>query len=86
MRALLKVGANTNLHVGDGEESLLKLVIRHGYMDILQAIIQHGADVKHADSIDRTALHFASAFGKVEAISMLVGAGADVNAKVVDVN
>lgn len=85
-RALLKAGANTNIHVGDGEEPLLKLVISRGYMDILQAIILHGADVKLADSEDLTALHFAAAFAKVAAINMLVGAGANVNSKVVDVN
>lgn len=85
-RVLLDVGANVNLHVGGGEESILQLVVSRGFMGILQAIIQRGVDVKYADSEGRTALHRASSVGEAEAISMLVQAGANVNAKVVDVN
>lgn len=84
--ALLTAGANTNLHVGGGEQSLLEIVIRRGFMHILQAILEHGVDANYGDSEGRTALHFAASDGNAESISILVRAGANVNAKVVDMN
>ena len=52
----------------------------------IEAVKQHlasGADVNTTDKVGRTPLHFASANGHKEIVELLIGAGADVNAKVV---
>lgn len=64
-----------------GDRTPLHLAAEHGYREIAEPLIRHGADVMARDEGDNaTPLHWASQNGHLEVVRLLVESGAGVNA------
>jgi ankyrin repeat protein len=50
----------------------------NGNMDIIQVLLEHGADVDVQDLGGQTALHYAAGYGYQDVVRTLLGSGADV--------
>jgi ankyrin repeat protein len=50
-------------------------------IDVIQHLINNGADVNIRDNFGYTALIWASRFGHIDIVRLLIDAGADVNAR-----
>ena len=74
---LLHAGADTTISDTDGYTCLHKAVNAGCNKQTLQALINHGADVNATSKLDRTALKIACRKGNVDAIDVLLHAGAD---------
>ncbi len=59
--------------------SLLHNVCRKGKTELLKTLIAHGADLNSLDADGRTPLHVAADCNRVEIVTLLIDAGADVN-------
>ena len=76
---LPKAGADPNIADGHGETCLHHAVRYACNKEVLQAIIDHGADVNATNEKNWTALMIASAMSNIDAINVLLKAGADPN-------
>ncbi|CAN0216505.1 unnamed protein product [Scytosiphon promiscuus] len=77
---LLKAGANPNVRYGQSNRhSPLFFGAKDGEMTSM--LVKHGADVKSTDDLGYTALHWAAAKGGSAVIDVLMGNGADVEAR-----
>ena len=74
---LLKAGADPNIADADGDICLHDAVRRDNSKEVIQAIIDHGADVNATNQDNCTALMFACHKGNEEIINILLKAGAD---------
>ena len=81
--ALLAAGADASLRCGEDSSPAMHVAAGEGYVDIVRAVIEHGADVDAADKYQRTALHIAACSNKAGAIDVLVEAGANIEARTV---
>ena len=79
IHVLLKAGSNANVVDNVGQTYLMRAVHKHCCKEVLQAIIDHGADVNATDKYDQTALMMACFTKHVD-----VDAGSDTN--IVDKN
>ena len=82
-RLLLLSGADPDHRVVDclGGAPLLSVYAHLGYVDMVQALLEFGADVRATNSDDGTsALAFAAAKGHLDVVRTLLGHGAPVNA------
>ena len=79
INALLNGNADPNITDDDGETFLHKAVREDCTKGMLQAIIQHGADVNATNKDKVTALMIACMRGNMDAIYELLNAGADTN-------
>jgi hypothetical protein len=64
-------------HDNDDGWTPLHSASREGHVDIVELLIQHGADVNKQTNNQETPLHLASASGKLEILQLLVERGAD---------
>jgi ankyrin repeat protein len=79
VRELLAAGADANYTKdGDGRTALHKAA-RWGYLEIVQALVDAGADVQKRRMDGCTALIMAASNGHLEVVKALVSANADVN-------
>lgn len=63
------------------QHSALDIAAEKGHVGVMRALIQHGGDAHAADPDNgTTALHFAAAFNKVDAIHVLAAARANLDA------
>ena len=76
---LLKAGVDPNIKDKHRQTCLMYAVTGGCSKEVLQAIIDHGADVNATDNLDRTALIIAVEKSCVDVINTLLKAGADVN-------
>ena len=79
INVLLKAGANPNIAHARGQTAIHCAVLGKCSKEALQAIIDHGADVNAPNNNSVTALMTACQEGNVEAINILLDAGADPN-------
>lgn len=79
--ALLADGANINLRYNTSKSTVVHVAAQKGNDVILEAAIEHGADVNAADVYKDTPLHEAGSFNNVGAIDVLVDAGANMAAR-----
>jgi chloramphenicol 3-O-phosphotransferase len=70
--------AEAGAEVSSDEFTALYAAAMSGRVQAMQALLEAGAEVDHADSDGWTALHGASLLGHAEAVRALVGAGAEV--------
>ena len=77
IRVLLKAGADTNIATDDGWTCLMKAVAKQCSKEVLQAIIDHGADVNATDKLNMTLLGLASKKADIDTIKLLLNAGAE---------
>ena len=61
------------------KHSTLLFAATHGHREIVQALIDTGADVNHQNQFEDTALIWAAHKGHLEIVQTLIDAGADVN-------
>ena len=62
----------------------LRGAARNGHTDVVEYLVEQGADVNFVDWRGDTALRGAARYGHLEIVKILVGSGADVNATDVD--
>ncbi|CAN0192012.1 unnamed protein product [Ectocarpus sp. 13 AM-2016] len=74
---LLSAGADINRRYGDREISALDIGAGEGHIDFIRTLIEHGADVDATNYGGVAALHHATANNKVEAMDVLLRAGAN---------
>ena len=74
---LLNAGANPNIVDFDGNTCLHDAVVGNCGKDVLQAIMDHEADVNATNQKDQTALILAYAVGNISAMAVLLDAGTD---------
>jgi ankyrin repeat domain-containing protein 17 len=53
------------------------MACRNGHLKVAALLIKHNANLNAEDSSGNTALHYASAYGWIECVSLLIQAGAD---------
>lgn len=76
VRLLLKRGANVNACTRYNAESALERACYSAGLDVLELIIENGADVNHRDGSGRTALHYAAVSGRLGHVRKLLASGA----------
>ena len=74
---LLKAGSNANIADHDGKTSLHAAVLGNCRKNIIRTMFDYGAYVNAVDNTHTTSLMLASKMGKVDAINVLLSAGAD---------
>ena len=77
---IIEKGAGVNTPFYD-ETCLMKAV---GRPDVLRLLLEKGADPKAATLYGKTALFYAVQYGSIEAVRVLLGAGAPVNDAILD--
>ena len=77
MNVLISAGANQNVEDVDGDTWLHYAVYGNCSKEVLEAVIDLGADVNATNKRNETALMLASWKGNVDAINVLISAGAD---------
>jgi ankyrin repeat protein len=82
IEALIAAGSNVNYEDSGGFPSLIAALStdRHGRgdkLEVLRLLIRHGADLSQRGHNDWTPLHYAAAIRDLEAVRLLLGAGAD---------
>ena len=78
IRAALKAGADVNARDAEHDEAAIVLAAKFGDAEIIQTLIDVGAEIDARDDTGRTALFFAQVGSDV--FSRLLAAGADVKA------
>lgn len=82
VNALLDAGADANLRQRDNDDhSPLDMAAWMGKVDIVRALLQHGAISTAVNSKGESALHKASSCNEAGAVDALIEAGAQVNAR-----
>lgn len=79
VRLLLAAGAHANAQEANGGQSALMWAVAKRHPDVVQAILEHGADVAARSSGGFTPLLFAAQQGDTESARLLLAAGANVN-------
>lgn len=82
IEALIAAGSNVNYEDSGGSPALIATLStdRHGRgdkLDVLQLLIRHGADLNQRGHNDWTPLHYAASIPDLEALRLLLAAGAD---------
>lgn len=76
---LIKAGADVNYVRADDEMTALGLAASDSRPEVVQALLEHGAEVEGPPGTEQTPLMLAARKNNVEAIKLLIAAGADVN-------
>ena len=79
MYVLMQAGADRSITDSNGNTALHIVARGSGSKNILQIIINHGADMNAANSENETALLLASRMGSWESVKVLLSGGADVS-------
>ncbi|KAJ3101749.1 hypothetical protein HDU97_001099 [Phlyctochytrium planicorne] len=79
---LLSTGSNPNEKSGKHQWTPLHFACLHSAtLDIISALIAHGADVNAPDARGLRPLHICTQFGHIASMSLLISSGANVNAR-----
>jgi ankyrin repeat protein len=76
---LLNAGADATIVRADDEMTALKFAVKYSTPEVLQALIDAGAEVDGPPGTEQTALMIAARANNVEALKVLIGNGADVS-------
>ena len=82
MRSLISEGLNINARDRQWGETPLHYAAESGHLDIMQVLLEAGADVNARTDHGGTALMSAALQGQAETVKILLDNGAGVNAKV----
>lgn len=77
VRTLLLLGADVNAMDSEGDHTALSIAAREGNCDVARILIKNGAQINQNGG---NPLHYAVMKGRPEMVSLLIKAGADVNA------
>ena len=81
VKALLKAGADPNLTDGAGMTSPLMIAIEWNHPKTVRFLLQHGSNPRYKDRLRGTALHMTAGALDTQSLSLLLNAGADINAQ-----
>ena len=81
VKLLLKCGANINATVGDNNDTALEIASGYGSLEILELLLEWGTNVNGSDDLPSSALRNALHRGSVDAVSLLLNAGANIGPK-----
>ncbi|MBU2651492.1 MAG: ankyrin repeat domain-containing protein [Bacteroidetes bacterium] len=81
VKSLVENNPNLLEFTNDNYNSCIHYGARTGFVEIIEFLIQKGADVNSENIAQETPLHFAAAFGHPDAIIVLLKNGANINAK-----
>lgn len=84
VKRLLSLGADVNWRESKYGVSSIHEAVRIGSADLLELLVQEGADVNAANDNGLTPLHMAAYLGARDTADVLIARGADVNAKARD--
>jgi ankyrin repeat protein len=84
VQLLFEYGANTETVGHNDQVTPLFFAIDHGYIQIVQTLILHKANVNACTKDGLTPLEYAIIKGNVKIIEMLIAAGANVNVKYIN--
>jgi len=79
-RARLEAGDDVDTGAGTYEGPMLKVAAEEGYLDIVDLLIEFGANLEAMDDLGQRALLSAARDGRVEAVRHLLDAGAEIDA------
>jgi len=85
VRCALTAGASANTRWGENDTPVLCYAAQVGSARSLKVLLSGGADVRLADKEGDTALHWAAQKGNMACVSLLLAAGAPLEAKGVSV-
>lgn len=79
LQCLIVSGAQINFEKKG--KTILMLAAMKGYIELIEAIIEHGAWINHEDSDSKTALHYAidNKVENLDCVNFLIEKGADMN-------
>ncbi len=82
-KVLAEIAMDSSLtcSVDGNQRTVLYVAARSGYEDIVEALVQKGADVNHRQRDDSTPLHVASFYNQKNIVTMLLIYGADMTLK-----
>ncbi|KAK3994869.1 ankyrin repeat-containing domain protein [Cladorrhinum sp. PSN332] len=80
--ALLEDGVDVDAEDIVGGSTALTIAASQGLRDIVQTLLENGADINKPDRSGRTALHHAAVAGNTDLVELLVENGADLEARV----
>ena len=83
VRCALAAGAPADARWGEQDAPVLCLAAQEGAARSLKALLTGGADVRLADRIGGTALHWSASNGEAACIALLLEAGAPLEVKAV---
>ena len=78
-RVLLAAGATADVESGPTRGTALHQASRHGYVSVVQALLQHGASIDPLDAKGQTPLRRAVNCRRLQIVRLLVRHGADPN-------
>lgn len=81
VKAQLKKGINLNAKENDKGATALIVASIFGHVDVVQTLLEKGADIDAHRKDGGTALILASIYGNYDVVKALLAKGADVNAK-----
>ena len=80
VKALVDAGAALDQRSGSGSwESAMVEAVKAGNLNILEYLLNHGADPNDKSGFGTAALHMAAAEGNVQMLSLLLSKGAEIN-------
>lgn len=77
VQLLCEHGVDVTATFGDTDFTPLMYASRHGLIQIVKLLLDHGANPNHMGNERQTALNFAAAYGKSDVAQLLIAAGAD---------
>jgi len=79
---LVELGADVNVHGNEGQTPLMRAAL-NSHHELMEVLIQAGADLEPVDDAGRTAPHHAAAtrFEGVQVVTRLLDAGARIEAR-----
>jgi ankyrin repeat protein len=81
VRRLLSVGADVNTKDSISDTTPLHVACSRDHSQVVQALLEHGADIEAKTVFDKTPLIVASVMGSSKAVKQLLENGADIEAK-----
>jgi hypothetical protein len=79
-RSRLDEGADVDTREGTYHGPLLKIGAELGYLEIVDLLLDRGANIEATDDLGQWALLKAARFGRTEVVRRLLDRGADINA------
>ncbi len=80
LEAAFQAGLSPDAGAGPPHQTLLQHAAGEGNLDLLRLLIRYGANPEGRNDWGEVALGYACSWGQLEAVKILVEAGADVNA------
>ena len=85
-KLLLEAGADPNYCTHDDQASLITQATYSPSSEVVELLIEHGADVNIKNDKDYMAIHFAAWHGKTDTVQILLAAGSEFDPQTEDKN